>query len=273
MYNLSNEKLMQIVEIGEAEAWADSYLCAPKEFASEYQLQVKHFGPVIVTMVPRLDMGFFNRIVGLGVGSAATESMLEEAIAALENAGCKNYMAQVSPLGMTSQMSEWLEKHGLKKSRNWAKMIRGNEPAPTPATDLRLESIGKEKEKDFVEIAQTVFEMPAELKPLFGGNIGKPGWHHYLGYDGTQPVCASAMKVSGEICWLGYGSTLPSHRKRGGQGAMFARRIQDGLALGCKWFVTETGEDTPENPNPSYHNMLRSGFKLAYLRPNYVHQA
>jgi len=44
------------------------------------------------------------------------------------------------------------------------------------------------------------------------------------------------------------------------------------MALGCKWFVTETGEETADEPNPSYHNMLRSGFELAYLRPNYVHQ-
>jgi hypothetical protein len=80
------------------------------------------------------------------------------------------------------------------------------------------------------------------------------------------------MFVKDDVGWLGFGSTLESHRKRGGQGAMFERRIQDGLLLGCKWFVTETGEDTPEDPNPSYHNMLRTGFELAYLRPNYVHQ-
>lgn len=272
MYNLSSEKLMELVELGESEAWANSYLIAPEKFVNEYRLQVKRFGSVIVTMVPVLDWGFFNRIVGFGVGSAATESMLEDAIAVMEKAGCKNYMAQVSPLAMPSQLPEWLAKHGLIKSRNWAKMIRGDEPAPTIATDLRVESIGKEQEKDFVDIALEVFEMPDELRPLIGGTIGKPGWHHYLAYDVDQPVCAAAMNVSGETCWLGYGSTLESHRKRGGQGAMFARRIQDGLTLGCKWFVTETGEDSPENPNPSYHNMLRSGFKLAYLRPNYVHQ-
>ena len=54
---------------------------------------------------------------------------------------------------------------------------------------------------------------------------------------------------------------------------MFARRISDGLKVGCKWFVSETGEDTPESPNPSYHNMLRAGFTLAYLRPNYVRES
>ena len=46
-----------------------------------------------------------------------------------------------------------------------------------------------------------------------------------------------------------------------------ARRIRDGADLGCRWLVTETGEDTPHHPNPSYHNMLRTGFLLAYQRP------
>ena len=49
-----------------------------------------------------------------------------------------------------------------------------------------------------------------------------------------------------------------------------ARRIEDGRALGCRWFVTETGEDTPERPNPSFRNMLRSGFALGYHRANYM---
>jgi hypothetical protein len=38
------------------------------------------------------------------------------------------------------------------------------------------------------------------------------------------------------------------------------------------WFASETYEDTPEHPNPSYRNMLRNGFKLAYLQKYYYHQ-
>ena len=51
---------------------------------------------------------------------------------------------------------------------------------------------------------------------------------------------------------------------------MMARRLVDGARLGCQWFVTETSEDLPERPNPSYHNMVRMGFQLAYQRPNYL---
>jgi hypothetical protein len=272
MSNLTPEKIAALNEFGESEACANYYLCAPPEFVKKFRLEVKRFGSVLVTMIPELDWSFFNRIIGLGIGDVATESMLDNAIASLQKAGCKNYMAQVSPLAEPAQLPEWLNARGFTRGHNWAKVYRANEPAPSVPTDLRVESIGKDLADAFADVALTAFGMPPELRPLVNGNVGKPGWHHYLAFDGKQPVSAAAMFVSGDVGWLGFGSTLESHRKRGGQGAMFARRIKDGLALGCKWFVTETGEDTPESPNPSYHNMLRTGFKLAYLRPNYIHQ-
>ena len=270
--NLTPEKIAMLNEFGESEAWANYFLCAPSEFVQKYRLEAKKIGSVWVTMIPELDWTFFNRIVGLGVGDIATESLLDDAIGVLQNAGCKNFMAQISPWAQPSYLPEWLIARGFTKGRNWAKVYRGNEPAPSVSTDLRIESIGKEHADVFADVALTAFEMPPELRPVISSNVGKSGWHHYLGFDGEQPVSAAAMFVKDDVGWLGFGSTLESHRKHGGQGAMFARRIQDGLSLGCKWFVTETGEDTPEDPNPSYHNMLRSGFKLAYLRPNYVRQ-
>jgi hypothetical protein len=76
-----------------------------------------------------------------------------------------------------------------------------------------------------------------------------------------------------DVAWLGHGSTLPGFRRRGAQAAILDRRIRDGIERGCKWFITETGMDTPDNPQPSYRNMLRSGFKLIYTRRNYQFQA
>jgi len=49
-----------------------------------------------------------------------------------------------------------------------------------------------------------------------------------------------------------------------------ARRIADGIKLGCRHLVSETGEETPEEPNPSYRNMLRTGFELVYARRNWI---
>ena len=42
------------------------------------------------------------------------------------------------------------------------------------------------------------------------------------------------------------------------------------MTTGCRWFVTETGEDLPDRPNPSFRNMMRAGFHVAYHRPNFM---
>jgi hypothetical protein len=35
--------------------------------------------------------------------------------------------------------------------------------------------------------------------------------------------------------------------------------------------VVETAEDTPEKGAPSFRNMLRFGFQVAYVRPNFIY--
>ncbi len=88
-----------------------------------------------------------------------------------------------------------------------------------------------------------------------------------------EPVAAAALFVDGNVGWTGLAGTLPSHRQRGAQTALLSQRIRDGVTMGCQWFVSECEEETVDHPNPAYHNLLRNGFKLAYVRPNYVENA
>ena len=82
------------------------------------------------------------------------------------------------------------------------------------------------------------------------------------------------MYIADDVAWLGFGATLEAARGRGGQSAIFAARLRDAKAAGCRWAITETGEETEEEPvNHSYRNMLRSGFRLAYARRNWVRTA
>jgi len=273
MFNLPPEKIAELNEFGESEAWANFYLCAPTRLVRKFRLEAKRFGSVWVTTIPKVRGTLFNRIIGLGVREVVTESMLDDCIAVLQNAGCKNFMAQICPLAKPLQLPGWLEQRGFVRAGNVAKVYRGNEPAPIMPTDLRVESIGKEHADAFADVVLSAHYWPAKLHTLVNGNVGKPGWYHYIAFDREQPVSAAAMFVTNEVGCLGFGSTVKSHRQRGGQSAMFARRIKDGLALGCKWFVSDTAEDRPESPIQSYQNAIRAGFKLAYLRPNYIHQS
>lgn len=78
-------------------------------------------------------------------------------------------------------------------------------------------------------------------------------------------MAAAALFVWNALGWMGYGCTLRDWRRRGGQGALIAQRIAEAAALGCRWVVTETGQETA-----SYRNMRRAGLEVAYLRSNYL---
>ena len=272
MSNMTPAQFAEANEGIEAEARANYLLCAPLEFSRPFRLKVQRIGSVWVTIIPEADNTDANRIIGLGLGEPVTEPILDEAVAAFQNTGCNNYSTQICPLVQPSRFPEWLAARGFTPGRNWAKVYRGNEPPPTFTTDLRLERIGKNQADEYASVVLSVLGLKAAYRPLVKGIIGEPGWQHYLAFTGEKPVSAAAIYFSGEVAWLGWASTLQAYRNLGGQSALLARRIEDGLALGCKWFVAETVEDTPERPNPSYKNMLRSGFKLAYLRKNYAHR-
>jgi hypothetical protein len=42
------------------------------------------------------------------------------------------------------------------------------------------------------------------------------------------------------------------------------------LAAGCRWLVAETGAEPPGGHNSSLHNLLRLGFQLQYVQPNWI---
>jgi GNAT superfamily N-acetyltransferase len=59
--------------------------------------------------------------------------------------------------------------------------------------------------------------------------------------------------------------TVPEHRGKGGQGALFAARIERALAAGCTTLVTETGELRDGSPSSSYRNIRRYGFEERFV--------
>ena len=271
---LSPGEIERLEEFGEAEAWADSYEGAPPEMARELGMAVRRAGSAVALVFGKIGDPFFNRVLGLGIDEPANEDAVDEMVEIYRQAGV-SFMVQLSPTGLRAGLPSWLEARGFQRGANWAKFYQRVESPPDARTDLRIEQIGPELGATFAEVVFRAFGFPGSFRPVIpwvASLVGRPGWRHYLAYDGNTPVGTGALYVRGNLGWLGYGSTLPSHRRRGSQGAVFARRIRDAAGAGCEWLVTETGEDSPEDPNPSYHNMLRAGFRLAYLRPNYIYR-
>lgn len=268
---LSLDQTAEIVEMSEANMYRTIFDAAPPDFAAKHGISWREVGGATALTLKALPTAaLLNRVIGLGIREPATEAMIAELIE--QHTRDKTVLCiSVGPSAKPAQLPDWLKARGFVHTSNLAKMIRGTEPAPQVETDLRIEPVDETTTAQFGTVVQVAFGMPAWTAEWFAYWTEHPDVYGFLAYDGDEPVGGGALVVSGEWGSLGAGGTLPDYRRRGSQSAIFARRIQKGIEMGCRWLTTETGESTPERPNPSYNNMVRTGFKLAYLQSWYVY--
>lgn len=267
--SISTEAL-QAIEFLEMDALLAMLHVAPPPPLREGGIQIEQVGSARVVMTAQVQAIYFNRVVGLGLEEPATEAQVDRIVNLYQQAGISQFAIQISPAAQPVELPGWLLARGFQHVDNWVKCVRPEAPPPVIVTDLQIAEVGATQAADFAELACGIFQFPGSLSALLAASIGQAGWRHYLALDGQTPVATGALFVQEQVGWLGIAGTLPPYRRRGAQGALLARRIRDAAALGCRLLVTETGEDMPAYPNPSYHNMLRTGFRLAYLRSNYI---
>jgi hypothetical protein len=160
---------------------------------------------------------------------------------------------------------------GLKPlERTWVKFSRSAVPAPTPPTSLDIAEAKPEEAMAFARAVVAGFGMPEQLAPWLAAIVGRRGWHAYVARDAGAVVGGAAMFVDAGRAWLGVGAMQVAARRKGGQGALLARRLVDGLERGVRWFATETGKPLPGEPHPSFSNIQRAGFAIAYERANWT---
>lgn len=262
--------LAQIAEFIEGLSWEDHFLAAPEYLLWDQDLIIDHLNTALFFCHRSSYDLFYNRLIGLGLYETVSESMLDDLLSIIYSLGLPLFSVYVCPFTQPPEIHDWLNWRGFSIQDRHAKLVRGNHPIHQPPTDLRIELTGEDYADAFAYVAVESFGLPEVMYDWLKGEVGRPGWQHYVAWDGDQPVASGAMFIRDQVAWLGHGGTLPQARRRGAQLALLARRIHDGLQLGCRWFVTETDQDLPWRPNSSYRNILRSGFQLAYLRDNYV---
>jgi GNAT superfamily N-acetyltransferase len=211
-----------------------------------------------------------NRIVGLGVYEPATETALDEALAAIgEDVTC--YVA-VAPDAGPEELTTWLSDRGLEPGWGWMSFRRGLDEIPEPATSLRLVRVGPAEAGAFGRVTATAYGLPEAAEPWAAGAY-VAGWDCWLALDGDEPVAAAGVFIADGVCYLGFAATLPEHRGKGGQGALLAQRIRHARELGCDILITETGERRDDLPSSSYRNILRAGFTEVGVTANWLRPA
>jgi hypothetical protein len=259
------------LEAIERDAWVDMIAAAPLPFAAATGLAVHRIGAAVAFAMARVDNPQFNRLHGLGVDAPATEAELDAGLKLFREAGLHNFLVQLAPGASPPALAQWIAARGLVPARRaWVKLRRGSEPAPATPTTLRVAGIGAESSADFARVVCDGFGMPPPMRAWLAAMPARAGWRAYLAYLDAEPVSAALLYIRDRIAWYGAAATIPTGRRRGGQRTILARCIADAIAAGCTDIVAETGEAVPGEANPSYDNMLRSGFSVAYSRANFT---
>jgi GNAT superfamily N-acetyltransferase len=207
------------------------------------------------------DSPMLNRVVGLGADGPVDEASLDQALAVM---GDTSFYVAVSPSADAS-LDGLLEARGLEPGWGWMLFERGPSPAPSVQTALRIVEVGAETLDAWAGVVASAYGLPDDSLPWFAAIPESTGWHAFLALDGDDPAAAAAVWIDGGAAYFGMAGTLPEHRGKGGQGALFAVRIERAIAAGCTTLVTETGELRDARPSSSYRNIRRYGFEERFV--------
>ena len=257
----------------EFDASVDLWRAAPPTVRAAHAPEVRQVGTsTCMTSRGVEPAAIFRRAVGFGIERAASEAELDSALAYMNGLG-QRYAVPVAPPNQPATLATWLEKRGFTRGYAWMKFSRPCDASLEAPTDLEVRVVGPDFGGEFGRVVAAGFGLPSTVAPWVGVLPSRPNWVCVMAFAESTPVAAGAVYVGDEYAWLGFGATLPSHRRHGAQNALLARRIAEAAARGARTAVTETGERMSDKPSNSYRNILRAGFEERYLRQNWMSPA
>ncbi len=264
--------LVAALERAELRVWSALYRNAPSPAAVACGIGIQEYGPAAALWMSKIDVLACNRVIGLGLEGPPDRRTVEAIITTYERAMVPRFFIQLAPHVALGPSTTAVTDQGFAHYNNWVRLVRDvSSPGPTSSKN-RVEEIDRDRAPLFADIVCTGFGWSPDLALPVQAMVGTPGWKCYLVYDEGRPVASATLVVDGRIGWLGFAATLPEARGHGAQSSLIPRRILDARAAGCEVQSVETAEQTPEKEAPSYRNILRAGFEVGYLRPNYLYK-
>lgn len=270
-------ELARLVEYSEARAYASLFAAAQAAEPALGFSTLRQGGAVLLRAQAVGNSLLVNRVLGLGLESAATESDVAALVQAYSS-GSVAFGVELSPAALPADLPALLKAQRLRKAFPAQILVRDGAPPPPRyaawqrATGLRVQTVGPEHAATLARLCCENFAMPEPVQGLLRLGSCAAGWRRWLALDGDVPVGGSLSYVQDGVAWLGWTSVCPSHRGRWVHAGIVARQLEEAFEAGCQWVTTETAISSPTKPDAAYHNLRNFGFVDAYLRPVHVFQ-
>ena len=256
----------------ELRMYQDMHAAATGDLSARLKLDGRVIGSAFASVAGALPPSAIaiNICFGLGLEQQATREDVDSVIGLYANAGVQRYFIQLHPQAGPSALDGWLMQRGLEQTRGWMMFQRGREAPATVSTSLTVREACAADADAFARIACDAFDLGDVAMPWLAALVGRAGWHVYMSFDEEKPAGTGVVYVEDDLAYFSFGATAPAYRGRGGQGALLRARVIAALDLGCRTMATCTGEAVPGDPQHSYNNIMKTGFRECYVRRNFV---
>jgi GNAT superfamily N-acetyltransferase len=243
--------------------WLDGR-CQPDSLIRK-QFHGPPFGSCYVTIDPNRQAPFasanVNRAYLCGAETGTGSDSVERLIDLFTAEGVTRFFVWLSPGPDMELMRRRLEEGGLSRIRRtgYPTLCRNSGSPVQFKTDLEI----REVSVDDIEAARD--QLGETLWPEYARSAGTEDFFHYMAFDGRRPVAIAALCIFEDLGYLTAAATAESHRKRGAQQALIAKRVERAEQLGCSIQVSETLYMLEH----SYRNLQRAGFQEVYEKEVY----
>jgi ribosomal protein S18 acetylase RimI-like enzyme len=256
----------------EARAWMDLFAAAPDWLREVGGLRAEQIGGALALAASGLDHLLFNRVIGLGEAAPATEDGVRRIVGRYAELGIRRFWVHVGPYARPARLGRLLQDHGLQPyQRSWVRLVRPAQRAPAVETSFRIREATADDATAVASMLGMAFDLPQLGAEVFALTIGRRGWRVYVAEEDGVPAAAAGMFTEGDLSYLAFAATRPEYRNRGAQRALISVRLNAACDAGSYWVAAETGFPlTADEASPSYHNLLRAGFRPVSIRDNYA---
>jgi GNAT superfamily N-acetyltransferase len=251
--------------------WRECWESVPVDVANKHGIELRNFGPIQASVIADLpEVRMLNLVLGATEPGTVEGGHLADALDWTESLGVDCYVPVKPGTAEASAAESQLTALGYEPGYAWMKFVRDPSPSDLQEPEgVEVVELAAGEGEPLGRIAAEGFNLPPWAAILFSDLPGREGWRCYAAEIEGEPQACAVMLIHNGVAEFGIAATLETARGRGCQTALLHRRIEDARAAGCHTLFVETGERTTDRPSASYRNILRAGFKEAYLRPNW----
>lgn len=221
-------------------------------------------GGVQLRIDPRSQGVWRNHICGLGTRVPASETLLDEVLAAAWDSRAQFISIALPPETDPPELPDWLVARGFQGKPKLGVLLADCSDPP-PDGPVEVVEVTAERLDDWLAVYARVLGGGEPDLTCTRLTFGQPGQTFLLAMVDGQPAATGRLYLRDGVALLQDGGTLREFRCRGCQSSLIARRLQLAAAAGCHTAVCEVIAPLPGRPKGSYRNLLRAGFKLAFI--------